>query len=91
MNPGIIVGRVVATQKYHTLTGLKMLLVQPTDWHRNPKGDALVAIDLVGAGSAEFVFYVSAREAAFAAPEVPPVDAAVMGIIDEVDLPDERQ
>ncbi|MBN2385046.1 EutN/CcmL family microcompartment protein [bacterium] len=88
MNPGKVIGRVVASQKYKTLIGSKMLLVQPTDWFGTADGDPLVAIDTVGAGAGEFVFYVSAREAAVAAAAVPPVDAAILGIIDDVEMPE---
>ncbi|MFC1853112.1 EutN/CcmL family microcompartment protein [candidate division CSSED10-310 bacterium] len=86
MNPGLVVGRVVATQKYHSLIGTKLLLIQPTDWQQDPHGDPLIAVDTVGAGAEEFVFYVSSREAAVAHKEIPPIDAAVVGIIDGVHL-----
>ena len=86
MDPGIVVGRVVSTQKYHTLHGFKLLIVQPTDWKKKIQGDPIIAVDTVGAGAEEFVFYVSAREAAYAALGSPPVDAAIMGIIDGVHL-----
>lgn len=86
MNPGIIIGRVVATQKDSSLIGIKLLLVQPTDWQKNNDGDPLVAIDTVGAGAGEFIFYVSAREAAVCVASIPPVDAAIVGIIDGVSL-----
>ena len=69
--------------------GKKLLLLQPTDWRKQPQGDPLVAVDAVGAGAGEFVFYVSAREAAMAFEDLPPVDAAVLGIIDGVQLLEE--
>lgn len=88
MHPGIIIGRVVASHKYETLVGAKLLLVQPTDWFKNPEGDPLVAIDTVGAGAAEFIFYVQSREAAVTMEAIPPVDAAIVGIIDGVNFED---
>lgn len=91
MNPGIVIGRVVATQKYWTLKGAKLLLVQPTDWNQKPLGDPLIAIDTVGAGNSEFVFYVSSREAAVTMKEIPPVDSAIVGIIDGVQFPDMKE
>jgi ethanolamine utilization protein EutN len=88
MHPARVIGRVVATRKVEALRGLKLLLLQPTDWQRRDAGEPLVAIDSVGAGAAEWVFYVKSREAAVSVATVPPVDAAVVGIIDgtEIDL-----
>jgi microcompartment protein CcmK/EutM len=92
MYPGIVVGRVWATRIYESLKDKKLLLVLPTDWNKNPKSkDPIVAVDVVGAGAGEFVFYVQAREAAVACggktlEDTPPVDAAIVGIIDGVFL-----
>ncbi len=95
MYPGIVVGRVWATNKYFSCENIKLLLIQPTDWKKNPKGDIFVAADAVGAGAGEFVFYVKAREACFpfcktpdrqVLDEMPPFDATVVGIIDGVYL-----
>ncbi len=82
MLPGKVIGRVVATKKVESLKGIKLLVIQPTDWHGNPQGDYIVAADAVSAGYKEFVFYVQSRDAAIAFPVVPPVDATVVGIID---------
>ena len=89
MFAGKVIGRVVCTQKTAELLGVKLLLIQPTDWKGNPAGDPLVASDSVGAGAGEFVFYVKAREAAVAVPTKPAIDAAVVGIIDGVNLQEE--
>ena len=86
MHPAKIIGRVVATEKYPDLKGVKFLLLQPTDWEGNPTGDYLVAADAVSAGTTEFVFYVESREAAVAFDKVPPVDASIVGILDGVNL-----
>ena len=94
MLAGKVIGRVVATAKWKTIEGIKLLLIQPTDWKGKPAGDPFVAADSVGAGSGEFVFYVKSREACFAwlkgdkqvLGEMPPFDATVMGIIDGVVL-----
>ena len=60
-----------------------MLLIQPLSWDGlKPVGDPLVAVDAVGAGAGEKVFYVAAREAAVAFDDLPAIDAAVMGIIE---------
>lgn len=86
MYAGKVIGRVVASRKEETLEGKKLLLIQPLTWDRKPKGEPIVAADAVGAGADEFVFYVAAREAAVAFADLPPVDAAVVGIIDGVQL-----
>ncbi|HOW27962.1 MAG TPA: EutN/CcmL family microcompartment protein [Elusimicrobiota bacterium] len=82
MRAAKVIGHVVATCKYKTLEGKKMLLLQPMKWDKTPHGDPFVALDACGAGAEEFVFYVSSREAAVAFPDVPPIDAAALGIID---------
>ncbi|MFB6355946.1 MAG: EutN/CcmL family microcompartment protein, partial [bacterium] len=61
MKPGKVIGRVVATQKYHEFEGERFLVVQPTDWDQNPVGDAIIATDTVSAGAGEMVFYVESR------------------------------
>ena len=87
MQAAKVIGRVVASRKYESLEGAKLLLIQPMSWDQRPNGDPVVAIDTVGAGWNEFVFWVAAREAAVAAggtslQDTPPVDAAVVGIVD---------
>ncbi len=84
MHPGKVIGRVVATNKYYNMKGMTLLLIQPTDWEGKETGDPLIALDSVGAGAGEFIFYVQSREAAVVREEVPPVDASVVGIIDGV-------
>lgn len=82
-----VVSRVVATQKHHTLSGAKLLLVQPLTLDDRPRGTALLAIDSVGAGVGEKVLVViEGRSAGEALRQVAaPVDAAIIGIIDCVD------
>jgi microcompartment protein CcmK/EutM len=78
-----VIGDVVATRKDEALSGLKLLVVQPLDPERQPVGRALVAADAAGAGVGEHVFFVRGREAAFPFyPAEPPVDAAIVGIVD---------
>ncbi len=78
-----VVGTVVATRKDEGLTGIKLLVIQPLRPDRTPAGKTLVAVDSVGAGVSEDVFYVRGREAShpFLPAEVP-TDAAVIGIVD---------
>jgi ethanolamine utilization protein EutN len=78
-----VLGEVVATMKDANLTGLKLLVLQPLSASGEPAGRALVALDSVGAGVGENVFFVRGREAAFPFyPVEPPTDATVVGIVD---------
>jgi microcompartment protein CcmK/EutM len=82
-----VVGTVVCTRKEPSLTGVKLLLVQPLTPDRQPSGKPLVALDSVGAGAAEDVFYVRGREASFPfLPEEVPADATIVGIVDHWNL-----
>ncbi len=82
-----VVGRVVCTAKDNALRGRTLLLVQPIDEHGADHGSPLVAIDSVGAGAGENVLFVTGREASFAfLPDHVPTDAAVVGIVDKVNL-----
>lgn len=81
---GRVVGTVVATLKDPGLTGMKLLLVQPLRSDRTPHGRAIVAVDSVGAGVTEEVFWVRGREASFPfLPAEVPADAAIVGIVDD--------
>jgi microcompartment protein CcmK/EutM len=82
-----VVGRVVCTMKNDSLHGRTLLLVQPVDARGAATGKPLVAIDAVGAGAGETVFFVTGREASFAfLPDHVPADATIVGIVDSVDL-----
>lgn len=83
-----VVGTVVATQKHRKFEGAKLLLVQPVTLDDRPKGAALLAVDTVGAGVHEKVLVVIEGRAAGEAlgKKAAPVDAAVIGIIDAVDV-----
>jgi len=83
-----VIGDVVATLKDANLNGIKLLLLQPIDAAGQPAGRTLVALDSVGAGVDEEVFFVRGREAAFPFyPGEPPADATVVGIVDERHVP----
>jgi microcompartment protein CcmK/EutM len=78
-----VIGDVVATQKDPNLTGIKLLIVQPITPEGEPAGRPLVAVDSVGAGVGENVFFVRGKEASFPFyPAEPPVDAGIVGIVD---------
>jgi len=82
-----VIGEVVSTMKDANLTGLKLLVLQPLAASGEASGRTLVAIDSVGAGVGENVFFVRGREAAFPFyPAEPPTDAAIIGIVDRWDM-----
>jgi ethanolamine utilization protein EutN len=82
---GRIVGTVVATRKAEGLEGKKLLLVTPLNHHLDRSGDDQVAVDTVRAGHGDLVYLVGSREAALALdPWFVPVDAAIVGIVDDV-------
>ncbi len=83
-----VMGTVVATQKYEGLQGIKFLIVQPLSKQQQPVGEPVVAADATAqAGPGELVFIVGSREAAQAMPiTFVPVDHAIVGIVDDVDL-----
>lgn len=87
MHLAAVIGTVWATRKLAEFEGAKLLLVQPVGDDRKPAGAPLVAVDTVGAGVGETVFYVTAREALMAYKKdldhLTPCDAAVVGIVDE--------
>ena len=83
-----VVGTVVSSRKDERLEGCKLLVIQPVDRNRKDVGRPLVALDSVGAGAAEEVFYVRGREASFPfLPAEVPSDATIVGIIDHWNVP----
>ena len=84
-----VIGNVVATMKDPGLVGLKLLVLQPLSPAREAVGWPLVAVDAVGAGAGEEVFFVRGREACFPfLPDVVPTDASVTGICDHWTIDD---
>jgi ethanolamine utilization protein EutN len=82
-----VIGEVVATIKDTNLEGTKLLVLQPIAPSGEPSGRTLVALDSVGAGVGEHVFFVRGREAAFPFyPAEPPTDASIVGIVDRWDV-----
>jgi ethanolamine utilization protein EutN len=82
---GRVTGTVVAERKVHGLVGAKLLLVQPLDDQLRETRGVEVAVDTVQAGPGDLVHLVGSREAALALdPWFVPVDAAIVGIVDQV-------
>jgi len=82
-----VIGTLVATQKYEGLEGQKLLLVQPLNAEQKKVGEPHVAVDTAQAGLHDLVTCVGSREAALALENTfVPVDAAIVGIVDDVSL-----
>jgi ethanolamine utilization protein EutN len=83
-----VIGNVVSTQKMAKFEGATLLLVQPLNPDDTPRGQVLLAVDSVGAGVTEKVLVVLEGRAAAEAlgRKGAPVDAAIVGIIDRIDL-----
>jgi ethanolamine utilization protein EutN len=90
MQLGRVIGTLVATQKHRKLEGAKLLLVQPLTLEDTPRGAPVLTIDSVGAGVGEKVLIVLEGRAAGEAlrRKAAPVDAAIVGIVDSVELTD---
>jgi ethanolamine utilization protein EutN len=86
---GRIIGNVVCTMKDPVLAGQKLLIVQPLDRKGRDKGRPLVALDAVGAGAGETIYWCRGREASFPfLPALLPSEATIVGIVDSVNIPD---
>ncbi len=85
---GRVKGTAICTIKYPGTEGLKLLVVQPLNKKLEPVGLLQVAADVVQAGPGDLCVMVRSREAALAMPDVKfvPVDLALVGIVDELDV-----
>jgi len=82
-----VIGDVVVTRKDDTLTGITLLVLQPIGADGSNAGRTLVAVDAVGAGVGETVFFVRGKEASFPFyPTEVPADAGIVGIVDHYDI-----
>jgi len=79
-----VIGSVVCTIKCPALEGYKLLLIQPISKEGGPRGRPLVAIDAVGAGYRETVYWCRGREAALAFKGEVPTEASIVGIVDSI-------
>jgi ethanolamine utilization protein EutN len=78
-----VVGRVFCARQDPAMEKKTLLLIQPLKWEdESPAGDPIVAADAVGAGSSEKIFWVASRDAVVAFADAPPIDAAIVGIVD---------
>ena len=85
-----VIGDVVITRKDENLAGVTLLVLQPLAPNGSAIGRTLVAVDSVGAGVGETVFFVRGKEASFPFyPTEVPADAGIVGIVDSCDVIDE--
>jgi len=88
MQLGRIIGNVVCTMKDPALIGQKLLIVQPLDRKGRDKGRPVIALDAVGAGAGETIYWCRGKEASF--PFLPadlPTEATIVGIVNSVNIP----
>ena len=83
-----VVGELTATQKHPSHQGCKLLLVQPLNLDGSDRGDAVVAVDAVDAGAGDRVLLTTDGFAAMTSVGRPnsPIDMAVIGFIDHIEL-----
>ena len=87
MHLGLVTGTIWATRKYEAVTGYKMQLVQPINSTLDKIGDPIIALDTIGAGPGEIIFYITASEAVIPLDvEMAPVDASIVGIVDSINI-----
>ena len=83
-----VIGTVVASCKDELLTGIKLLVIQPVNSTGENDGVPIVAVDTVGAGYGELVFFAKSKEGAMPLPNPNAcADAGIIGIIDHVYKP----
>ncbi len=82
---GKVIGNVWATKKYPALNSLKLMFVQPINAEYKKTDEPIIAVDTVGAGPGEIIFYITASEAVIPLPvDMAPVDASIVGIVDTI-------
>ncbi|MCP5061300.1 MAG: EutN/CcmL family microcompartment protein [Ignavibacteriae bacterium] len=82
---GKVVGTIWATKKYESLKSYKMQFVQPMNAELEIMGEPFIAVDTIGAGPGEVIFYATSSEAVIAMDvDMAPVDAAIVGIVDSI-------
>ena len=82
---GKVIGNVWATKKYPALNNLKLMFVQPMNGEYKKTDEPIIAVDTVGAGPGEIIFFITASEAVIPLPvDMAPVDASIVGIVDTI-------
>lgn len=82
---GKVIGTIWATRKYETLAGKKLQIVQPINSASEKIGSPIIAVDTIGAGPGEVIYYITASEAVIPLNvDMAPVDASIVGIVDSI-------
>ena len=82
---GKVIGNVWATKKYPALKSMKLMFVQPMNATYEETDEPIVAVDTVGSGPGEIIYYITASEAVLPLPvNFAPVDASIVGIVDSI-------
>ncbi len=85
MQLGKVIGTIWATRKYDALNNYKLQLVQPINAEEENLGDPIIAVDTIGAGPNEIIFYITSGEASIPMDvEMAPTDASIVGIVDSI-------
>ena len=82
---GKVIGNVWATRKYQALKNMKLMFVQPMNANYEETDEPIIAVDTVGSGPGEIVYYITASESVIPLPvDMAPVDASIVGIVDTI-------
>ncbi len=85
MELGKVIGTIWATRKYEAVKNYKLQLVQPINAEEEKLGDPIIAVDTIGAGPDEIIFYITSGEASIPMDvDMAPVDASIVGIVDSI-------
>jgi ethanolamine utilization protein EutN len=85
MQLGKVIGTIWATRKYDAVKGYKLQLVQPISSEGKELGEPIIAVDTIGAGPHEIIFYITSSEASIPMDvDMAPVDASIVGIVDSI-------
>ena len=89
---GKVIGNVWATHKYDAINNFKLMLVQPLNGDMQKTDEPIIAVDTVGSGPGEVIYYITASEAVIPLPvNMAPVDASIVGIVDSINLEKQNQ
>jgi ethanolamine utilization protein EutN len=84
---GKVIGNIWATKKYEAIKNFKLMLVQPINAENFNTEPPIIAVDTVGSGPGETIFYITASEAVIPLPvDMAPVNASIVGIVDSINL-----
>ncbi|MDN3015850.1 EutN/CcmL family microcompartment protein [Paenibacillus sp. BSR1-1] len=87
MRLGIVIGSIWATRKEEGMTGLKLLVIQPIKPDGSFIQTPIIAADRIGAGKGDQIIFAEGSSARAIVPDVvSPLDAAIIGIVDQTEI-----